>query len=59
MLREGYAQYVQLYAKDLELPGPYVRARLSNDLDTNLEAGLQSSTSGFNTIKFPTSESSI
>ncbi|KAI0087156.1 MAC/Perforin domain-containing protein [Irpex rosettiformis] len=58
-LREGYAQYVQLYAKDLELPGPYLRARVSNDLDENLEAYLTVGESGgYVTIKFPTNRTS-
>ena len=57
ILRQGYAQYVKLYSKDLESPGPYLRARVTKDLDEKLEAYLTIGESGgFVTIKFPTSE---
>ena len=57
VLRKGYAQYVQLYAKDLELPGPYLRARLSNDLNENLRASLMvGGGGGYININFPFSE---
>ena len=56
-LRQGYAQYVKLYAKDLESPGPYLRARVTKDLDEKLEAYLAVNEKGsFITIKFPTSQ---
>ena len=57
VLRQGYAQYVKLYSKDLESPGPYLRARVTKDLDEKLEAYLTIKEQGnFITIKFPTSQ---
>ena len=60
-LREGYAQYVKLYTKDLELPGPYLRSRHTTDYDKNLDRGVfvGEYEAGLVTLKYPTSESNL
>lgn len=38
-LRKGYTQYLKLYTKDLELPGPYLSARSTKEYNLNLNSG--------------------
>ncbi|KAI0700905.1 MAC/Perforin domain-containing protein [Cytidiella melzeri] len=37
-LQKAYANYVKLYAQELELPGPYVEARLNTNYDDKKDA---------------------
>ncbi|KAI0689992.1 hypothetical protein BC835DRAFT_210307 [Cytidiella melzeri] len=45
-LQEAYAQFVTLYAQDLTLPGPFLRARINKDLDASLRASIVVGASG-------------
>ena len=57
-LQRGYAQYLQLYAKDLELPGPYLKTRSTNDFDRSLDVKFYvgNTAAGNVDFLFPTSE---
>lgn len=58
-LQQAYAQFIQLYATDLSLPGPYLRARLTDAIDASQQATFLYTTGssrwGLN-IRFPTSK---
>jgi hypothetical protein len=57
VLQQAYAQFVQLYTADLSLPGPYVQARSSDNVDPSKQAGMTvGDGNGHITIDFPTSE---
>ncbi|KAI0812731.1 MAC/Perforin domain-containing protein [Irpex lacteus] len=54
-LEKAYAQYVEEYKADLEMPGPYLKARLTTDI---VEAGAAISYAlGSVSLRFPTSRS--
>jgi hypothetical protein len=49
-------QYAKLYAQNLELPGPYLTVRSTNDFDDDKNMPIKTKT-GDITVKFPKSES--
>lgn len=56
-LQQAYAQFVKLYTADLTLPGPYLQARDTDNVDATKQAGMTvGSSSGYLYVDFPTSK---
>ncbi|KAI0341925.1 hypothetical protein BDW22DRAFT_1345703 [Trametopsis cervina] len=57
-LKNAFPQFIKLYAKDLELPGPYLEARLTSTFDYNQNAYISvSHNTGHVTLMYPPARS--
>ncbi|KAI0684449.1 hypothetical protein BC835DRAFT_1422312 [Cytidiella melzeri] len=57
VLQKAYAQFVTLYAQDLIVPGPFLRARLTGDNDESKDAYASDDGGNFINYKFPANRS--
>lgn len=55
VLQQAYAQFIQLYAADLSLPGPYLRARLTDAVNEALVFTTDNAQFGL-VLRFPVGE---
>ncbi|KAI0341931.1 hypothetical protein BDW22DRAFT_219508 [Trametopsis cervina] len=56
-LKNAYPQFIKLYSKDLELPGPYLEARLTSTFDDSQNAYISlKDNTGHVTLKYPPGE---
>ncbi|KAI0685508.1 hypothetical protein BC835DRAFT_1421152 [Cytidiella melzeri] len=57
VLEKAYGQYVTLYTKDLGVPGPFLKARRTEDYDDSKEAYAKAGDNSYVTYKFPINHS--
>ncbi|KAI0685525.1 hypothetical protein BC835DRAFT_516999 [Cytidiella melzeri] len=56
-LQQAYTQFVMLYAQDLTVPGPFLRARLTQDVNDSQDAFVKLDGGGIVTYTFPRNRS--
>ncbi|KAI0685524.1 hypothetical protein BC835DRAFT_1421168 [Cytidiella melzeri] len=57
VLQKAYAQFVTLYTQDLAIPGPFLRARLTQDFDSSKVASMTIDGGSYINYQFPSNRS--